>query len=118
MLLTYSIILTLMKRSNTQYLQNQRKQNYSAHQTAKMLENIPLNTPHTLLNQTLFHSRGCGLRLCEAVQIIHTIHHYPHTWTILQRTKSCSYMSIHNKYTTHKTIIFQHFQFRCNDYAS
>jgi len=83
-----------------------------------MLENIPLNTPHTLLNQTLFHNRGCGLRMCEAVQIIHTIHHYPHTWTILQRTKSCSYMSIHNKYTTHKTIIFQHFQFRCNDYTS
>jgi len=29
-----------------------------------MLKNISLNTPHTLLNQTLFHSRSCGLRMC------------------------------------------------------
>jgi len=83
MLLTYSILLTLMKHSNTQYLQNQRIHKLFCIPNRKMLKNIPLNTPHTLLNQTLFHSRDCGLRLCEGVQIIHTLHHYPYTWTIL-----------------------------------
>lgn len=117
MLLTYSILLTLMKHINTQYLQNQRIHELFRISNREMLKNISLNTPHTLLNQTLFHSRGWWLD-CAKVYRLRTMHHYPYTWTILYRTKLCSYVSIHNKYTTHNTLIFQHFQFRRNVIAS